>query len=154
MAKRIGELLVQSGIIVEDQVNEALELQKTKKKRLGEILMELGYVNSDVLIRMLSEQAAMPFVELKPEMLDEDLIKSFPEEFLYKNRVIPLYEIKDKLHVAIGDPTNHEMINKFKKFTEKEIVPLVAEPERIVKLLDKFFLIDMTDYLFNESTGE
>jgi type IV pilus assembly protein PilB len=154
MAKRIGELLVQSGIIIKDQVNEALELQKTKKKKLGEILMELGYVHSDVLIRMLSEQAAIPFIELKLEMLDEDLIKSFPEEFLYKNKIIPLYEIKDKLHVAIGDPTNHEVIKKLKTYTEKEIVLSGAEPERIVRLLDKFFLIDMTNYLFNESTGE
>ncbi|GAH06389.1 unnamed protein product, partial [marine sediment metagenome] len=74
MVKRIGELLVQSGMIAEAQINEALEIQKIKKKRLGEILMELGYVNSQNLIRMLSEQAAMPFVELKPEMLDENLI--------------------------------------------------------------------------------
>jgi hypothetical protein len=154
MAKRIGELLIKSGIIVETQINEALEIQKNKKKKLGEILMELGYINSSDLIRMLSEQAAMPFVELKPEMLDEKLIKSFPEDVLYKNHIIPLYEIDDKLHVAMGDPSKHEIINILRRFTDKEIVLSGAEPERIAKLLDKFFLIDTTDYLFEKSPDE
>ena len=150
MAARIGELLVQSGIIIEKQVHEALEIQKTKKKRLGEILLELGYINSGNLIRMLSEQAAIPFVELRPEMLDEQLIKSFQEKILYKNNIIALYDIDDKLFVAIGDPTNQKVIKELQEFTKKEIVLSGAEPERIAKLLDKFFLIDTTDYLFEK----
>jgi type IV pilus assembly protein PilB len=150
MAVRIGELLVQSGIIIEKQVQEALEIQKTKKKRLGEILLELGYINSGNLIRMLSEQAAIPFMELRPEMLDEQLIKSFQEKILYKNNIIPLYEVGDKLFVAIGDPTNQKVIKELQEFTKKEIVLSGAEPERIAKLLDKFFLVDTTDYLFEK----
>ncbi len=150
MAVRIGELLVQSGIIIEKQVQEALEIQKTKKKRLGEILLELGYINSGNLIKMLSEQAAIPFVELRPEMLDEQLIKSFQEKILYKNNIIPLYEIDDKLFVAIGDPINQKVIKELQEFTKKEIVLSGAEPKQIAKLLDKFFLIDTIDYLFEK----
>lgn len=151
MAMKIGELLVKSGIIVEAHIQKALAVQKTKKKRLGEILLELGYISSKDLIRMLSEQAAIPFVELRLEMLDEKLIKSFPEDLLYKNNIIPLYEIDNKLHIAVGDPTNRDIISKLQSYTNKEIVLSGAEPQQIEKLLDKFFLIDTTDYLFQQS---
>jgi type IV pilus assembly protein PilB len=154
MAARIGELLINSGIIVEAQVQEALDIQKKKKKKLGEILLELGYINSHDLVRMLSEQAAIPFIELKPEMLDEKLIKSFPEDFLYDNNIIPLYEIDEKLHFAIGDPTDQGIIDRLRSYTKKTIVLLGADPQRIEKLLDKFFLIDTTDYLFEEESKE
>ncbi len=59
MAARIGELLVSSGLIGEEQVSEALELQKESRKKLGEILIELGYINDMDLTRMLNQQAIM-----------------------------------------------------------------------------------------------
>ena len=115
--------------------------------------MELGYINSHDLVRMLSKQSAIPFVELEPEMLDAELIKSFPEDILYHYNIIPLYEIHDKVHVAIGDPTNREVLGKLKNFTTKEIELSGAEPQRIEKLLDKFFLIDQTKDVFENWFG-
>ncbi len=145
----IGELLVKSGIITEDQLNEALAIQKENNKRLGEILIELGYLKPKDLIWLLSEQASMPFIELKPEILDSKLIRSFPENFLYNYCIIPLYEIEGKLYIAIGNPANREAIEKIKEFTQKEIVTSAAEPEKIFQLLDKFFLIEGTEPTFD-----
>ncbi len=59
MTARIGELLVRGGFTTDDHINEALQMQKKKKKKIGGILVELGYVDTDDLDRMLSEQAAM-----------------------------------------------------------------------------------------------
>jgi type IV pilus assembly protein PilB len=146
----IGELLVKSGLVAKKQIEEALKIQEKSKKRIGEILMELGYINSHDLVRMLSKQSAIPFVELEPEMLDAELIKSFPEDILYHYNIIPLYEIHDKVHIAIGDPTNCDVIEKLKNFTTKDIELSGAEPQRIEKLLDKFFLIDQTKDVFDE----
>ncbi len=145
IARRIGQILIKSGLLNKKQLCEALEIQKQSKKRLGEILIELDYMSSRDLIQMLSKQAAIPFVRLHPEMLNEKLIKAFPERLLYDNVCIPLYESKDELHIAIGDPTNSEIIRKFKEFTEKKIVPSGAEPERILQLLDKYFLLDQAE---------
>ena len=150
MAERIGELLVKSGLITEEQIDEALELQNQSKKRLGEILIELGYVISRDLIRMLSEQAAIPFLELRKEMLDDKIIKSFPEKVLYDNTIIPLYETEDQLYVAIGDPASRKVINRLLEFTDKEIVLSGAEPAKIIQLLDKFFLIDQAEGVLGE----
>ena len=145
MAARIGELLIKSGFITEKQVDEAVEIQKGGKKKLGEILIELGYIVSRDLIRLLSEQAAIPFVELRKEILDDKLIKSFPEKILYNNTIIPLYETEDQLYVAIGDPASRKVMNMLLGFTNKEVVLSGAEPAKIIQLLDKFFLIDQTE---------
>ncbi|MCX7994224.1 MAG: hypothetical protein N3A65_00405 [candidate division WOR-3 bacterium] len=140
----IGELLIKSGLINETQLNEALEIQKRSKKRLGEILIELGYLKSHDLIWLLSEQASIPFIDLKPEVLNSKLILSFPEKLLYQYCIIPLYEIDNKLYLATGNPADKEGIEKIKEIVKKEVVVSAAEPEKIIKLLDSFFLAEQT----------
>ncbi|MEO0127168.1 MAG: hypothetical protein ABIL44_05415 [candidate division WOR-3 bacterium] len=147
---RIGELLIRSGIINEEQLNEALKIQEKSKKKIGEILIELGYLNPRDLIWLLSEQASIPFIELKPEMLDSKLILSFPERLLYKYCIIPLYEIEGKLFIATGNPTEKEGIEKIKEITNKEVVLSASEPEKIIQLLDKFFLAEQSEKIIGE----
>jgi type IV pilus assembly protein PilB len=142
MAERIGELLVKKGVIIGEQVEEALEIQKEKKMRLGEILVELGYINSRDLTRMLCEQTNMPYMELQSKMFDLSIVNSFPMRFLYRNNIIPLYEIDEVLYVATGDPTNRKIVNKLQQFTNKEIVLFGAEPEQIAELLNKYLTTD------------
>jgi type IV pilus assembly protein PilB len=136
----IGAMLVKSEIINEKQLNEALNLQKEEHKRLGEILMDLGYISAKDLIWILSEQANMPFVELKPEMLDSALINRFPEKLLRENMILPLYQTADQIYVAVGDPTNIDAIKKMEACTAKGIVASGAEAGVITRLLEKFFL--------------
>jgi len=133
----IGELLVKCGAVQQKQVDDALALQKITKRRLGKILLGLGYVDSQMLTQKLGDQAGIPFIELQPDILNKELIRSFPFGLLYENIVLPLYEINDKLHFAIGDPTNQQVVNKLKKYTKKEIVLACAEPLEIVRLLVK-----------------
>ncbi len=147
---RIGELLVKSGIITEEQLNEALKIQEKNKKKIGEILIELGYLKSRDLIWLLSEQVSVPFIELKPEIFDSKLILSFPEKLLYNYCIIPLYEIEDKLYIATGNPTETEGIEKIKEFTKKQIVVSAAEPEKILQLLDKFFLAEQSEKIISK----
>jgi len=132
-------------------LNEALKIQKESKKKIGEILVELGYLSPRDLIWLLSEQASIPFIELKPEVLDAQLIRSFPEKLLYEYCIIPLYEIEGKLYVATGNPNDTEGIEKTKEFTKKQIVVSAAEPEKIIQLLDKFFLAEQSEKIISEN---
>ncbi len=136
---RIGELLHKHGIITRQQLEEALEKQKKEKKRLGEILIDLGYLSSKELLWMLSEQADIPFVEIEPEMLDNYLIGKFPQRVLCEHSIVPLYETEDKIYVTLGDPTNSDAIACVKNYTTKEVVVSGAEPEKIKELLDRLF---------------
>lgn len=136
----IGNMLVKNGIVTETQLEEALRVQEKEKKRLGEILISLGYLKSKDLMWMLSEQADITFVELKPEMLDSALVGSFPEEFLLTNDILPLHETDQKIYVVLGDPTRKDVMRNLQHYTSKEIVVSAAEPEKIHKLLQQFFL--------------
>lgn len=151
MASRIGELLVRSGVISEVQLAEALQQQREKGLKLGEILIELGYVSTRELVCMLSEQVSIPFVELKPEMLDSRLIQTFPERTLYDLCALPLYETDQIMFVAIGDPTNLTKVNALSSYTKKEIVVSGAEPGKIQQLLDQIFLAELAEPIL---TGE
>lgn len=137
---RIGELLIKNGIITQEQLDEALEQQKKEKKRLGEILIELGYLSSKDLIWMLSEQADIPFVEVRPQMLDNQLINKFPEDVLYNNLILPLYETADRIYIAVGDPIDSLIVKKMESFTTKEVITSGADPKKIEQLLNKIFL--------------
>lgn len=145
MASRIGEMLVKIGLISEAQLNEALQQQKVRGQKLGEILIELGYITTRELVCMLSEQIAIPFVELKPEMLDSSLIQKFPERLLYQLCVLPLYETENNIFMAVGDPTNLAGLDKLSRFTPKQIVVSGADPKKILLLLDQIFLSQTTE---------
>lgn len=150
MAQRIGELLVKSRLVSRKQLAEALAMQQTSEKRLGEILIDLGYIQLGNLVKMLSKQKAIPFVVLRAEMLSEKLIKSFPERLLYDHTSIPLYETEDELHIAIGDPTNATILEELKQYTDKHIVPSGAEPRKILRLLNKYFLLEQAERFLKE----
>jgi len=133
-------------------LNEALKIQKESKKKIGEILVELGYLSPRDLIWLLSEQASIPFIELKPEVLDAQLIRSFPEKLLYEHCIIPLYEIEGKLYVATGNPNDIEGIEKIKEIARKEVYACGAEPDKIFQLLDRFFLAEQAESILTEES--
>jgi type IV pilus assembly protein PilB len=150
MASRIGELLIRAGIIDELKLEEALRRQKENGLKLGEILIELGYITTRDLVCMLSEQVSISFVELKPEMLDFPLIRKFPERILYELCVLPLYEADRVVFVAIGDPTNLSGIARLIEITKREVVVSGADPQKILRLLDQIFLSEVTEPILNE----
>lgn len=131
----IGELLVRGKVIRKEHVEDALEVQKKTKKKLGEILITMGHIDSQILTKKLGDQAGIPFMKLKAEKLDKNLIKSFPFWFLHAYNILPLYERGEKIYVATGDPANPEILSRLGRFTRKAIVLVCAEPMQIIKLL-------------------
>jgi type IV pilus assembly protein PilB len=136
---RIGEMLMKYGIITEEQLDEALRMQQKSDKRLGELLIDLGYLNSDDLHWMLSEQADLPFVEIHPEMLEASLIMRFPKELLYDHTILPLHESETRVYVVVGDPTDTPALQQIEQAASKTVAASVAAPEKIKRLLDNFF---------------
>ncbi len=139
MKTRIGELLTKHGIITEAQLQDALDMQKKTNRKLGEILLEKKYLNAEHLFWMLSEQAEVPYVDIRLEMLDHDLIDLFPWKVLRENHILPLYETDKEIFMAVGDPTNTAVIDKMSNFSNKRIVVSCANPHTIDKLLEYIY---------------
>lgn len=101
---RIGDLLVASGDIDADQLNQALAQQKETGLKLGRILVDNGYVEEDRLLRFLSEQLGVPFVDLRDFHFNDELVTRLPETYARRYRALVLEEQGDSLLVGMADP--------------------------------------------------
>jgi hypothetical protein len=133
--KRLGEILLDYGIISQKELEMALKEQKIRNKRVGEILIELYLVTQDQINWVLSKQLDIPYVQIETNQLDLDLLKKFPG-FLIKNyHIIPLIEMNDTLVVAMSDPTDNEAQQKIKTFHKKNFEVALASFKNISEII-------------------
>jgi MSHA biogenesis protein MshE len=134
---RIGDLLVQSELITEAQLMTALAEQKKTGKKLGRTLADLGYVEEDQLLNLLSRQLAIPFVQLRHYQFNDDLIRKLPEAQARRFRAIVLAETQGELLIGMADPID--------LFAADEIARLVRQPMRqaVVRESELLATLDM-----------
>ena len=106
MAKKLGEILVEKGLITQKQILTALKKQKKEGGRLGSILVELGYISDDDLISVLSEQFGVPAVDLGNIEVDEKVLKLIPQHIAERLNVFPLKREGKILHLAMANPAD------------------------------------------------
>ncbi len=139
MAKKLGDLLVESGLITKEQLQEALEVQKQDNERLGTILVKLGYLTEEEITSFLSKQYGIPAVNLEHFEISEDVIKRIPSDIARKYMLIPITRTGSTLTVAMADPTNIYALDDIKFLTGLNVEPVVASELSIKKAIDKYY---------------
>ena len=138
--KRIGEMLLDQGFITQEQLNEALEKQKTSGgKRLGSILVDLKFIQQDKLMKILCSQFEVPYVKLDSIKLDEKVYEFISEDQCKANKIVPLYVTKDArqaLVVAMADPTNVRLRDSIKFKVKRNVDVVMASEQDIKKTID------------------
>jgi type IV pilus assembly protein PilB len=137
--KRIGELLVDQGFIDEEKLKQGLEEQKKTKLQLGKCLVNLGFLSEKQLVDVLSAQLDIQHVVLENFTFNKDLIKLIPEEMARRYKAISLFEKDGVLTVAMADPTNLRNTDHIKFKTGKEIEPVIASEKSILAAIDKYY---------------
>jgi type IV pilus assembly protein PilB len=137
--KRIGEVLIDQGLITSDQLNAGLEEQKRSKIQLGQCLVKLGFISEDKLVDVLSAQLDIQHVVLDNFNFNRALVQLVPEEMARRYKVIPLFEKDGILTVAMADPTNLRTIDHIKFKTGKEIEPVIATEKSITSAIERNF---------------
>ncbi|MBQ7669047.1 MAG: Flp pilus assembly complex ATPase component TadA [Clostridia bacterium] len=137
--KLLGELLVDEGLITEQQVLEALELQRKMDKKLGEILVESGYLSENDLYKTLSKRLGIEFISLENYDINLEAVMKINQALAYKYCMIPINFEGDKLVVAMEDPTNIVAIDDLSLYTKLKIVPVLASQREITKEINRFF---------------
>lgn len=141
--KRIGEMLLDQGFITQDQLNEALEKQKTSGgKRLGRVLVDLKFIDEKKLTDILCCQFEVPYVKLDTIKLDEKVYEFIPEDQCKANKIVPLYVTKDArqaLVVAMADPTNVRLRDSIKFKVKRNVDVVMASEQDIKKTIDILF---------------
>lgn len=140
MKKRLGEMLVDEGIISEEQLQEAMHEQKIKGGRLEKILISQGYVTQDVIMAFVGTQLGIPHVSLN-EIGDipNDVVFSVPESIAIKYCLIPIVKKDRKLTVAMADPLNVFAIDDIKMTTQFEVEPAIASETEIKAMHAKYY---------------
>ncbi|WP_341936514.1 GspE/PulE family protein [Marinimicrobium sp. C2-29] len=133
---RIGDLLVSQQMITDQQLSHALEEQKLSGRKLGNTLVDLGYVDENALLNLLSDQLNIPFVELKQYRFDQELIRQLPETSARRYRVIPLREDEDGLLLGMADPTDIFCLDELERQLKKNIKPAVVREAELLDVLD------------------
>jgi type IV pilus assembly protein PilB len=88
--KKLGEILIDAGVITEEQLSNALTLQQGKNKRLGKVLVELGYVDGDQVVETLSQQLSLPMVDCNDYQPTKELLDLVTKETAEQKLVLPL----------------------------------------------------------------
>ena len=143
---KLGEILVQQGLITEAQLKEAISAQKHEKGRIGEVLIKLGMIKEKDIVFALGTQLRVPYISQESELLtpnaDEDLERLIPYGFAKQNLVLPLSKHINSLTVAVFDPLDLIMLDNLKKITRCEINPVIATRTDIADAIERFYTED------------
>ncbi len=133
---RIGDLLVQNEVISEDQLMTALKEQKSSGRKLGNTLIDLGYVDEDNLLNFLSQQLGIPFVQLRHYQFDDTLIKKLPENHARRFRALVLDEQQGELLVGMTDPMDIFGYDELVRILKQPIRQAVVRESELLNTLD------------------
>ncbi len=136
---RLGDILVNNGAITQEQLNQALELQKTKHERLGTILIEEGIINEQLLIETLEMQLGIDFIDLSKVRIPIELASLVPKNIARRHGVVPVRLNKDELTLAMSDPLNFVALEEVRTATRKRILPKIATTVAVNKAISTLY---------------
>ncbi|WP_176717348.1 GspE/PulE family protein [Vulcanibacillus modesticaldus] len=142
--KRIGDILVETGLITKKQLEDALETQKQTKKRLGDILISKGIISEQQLIEVLEFQLGIPHVNLYKYKIDRSIVQIIPEQLALRYQVIPIKKNGNKLTVAMADPLDYYAIDDLRMTTGFQIEPVITSKDELAKIIDRYYGIQQT----------
>lgn len=140
--KRIGDILVDQGYVTKEEVNSALDMQKTSGKKLGACLVESQAITENKLLDALSAQLEIPQVKLENFSFDLQAATLIPEEMARTHKVVPLYRKDKVLTIAMADPTNLRTIDHIKFKTQLEVDPVMSTQKDILSALEGVYGVE------------
>ena len=122
----LGQLLIEEGLIREDQLARALNAQRSLRAPLGAVLVNQGAIHEDDLTVALGAHFGIPVADLKHVDIDQDVARLVPEDFARRNLVLPLRRDDGHVAVAMSDPANIMLLNDLRVITGVAVTPYVA----------------------------
>jgi type IV pilus assembly protein PilB len=139
MSIRLGELLTKASLITQDQLKEALRVQKETGGKLGETLIKLGFVAEEDITECLSQQFGVPSINLQHFEIDPGVIKLISSEVARKYNILPVNKTGATITIAMADPTNVFAMDDIKFMTGYNVEPVVASELGIKAAIDSYY---------------
>ncbi|OGR23748.1 MAG: hypothetical protein A2X83_03380, partial [Desulfuromonadales bacterium GWD2_54_10] len=142
MALKLGELLINEGLLTQEQLEEALKCQVIFGIKLGSSLIEMGFIDEGKLVKLLSKKLGVPAATRKELMeVTYTVYSLLPSSLAEKHRVIPFKLENKRLSIAMSDPTDFTAIDELAFVTGYIIQPFIAPDIRIAFALEKYYQI-------------
>ena len=145
MAKKLGEILIEAGLIDQIQLESALGRQKTWGGKLGHTLIELGFVDEEALAEAISKYIKIPYVNLFEPPLVEKQINLLAPNLVKKYEVVPTRLRNSTLFVAMADPFDLDTISELQFITNLKISPVLALESEIKDAIRKYYDGEVVD---------
>ncbi len=139
MTVKLGQLLIASNIITEDQLKEGISLQRREGGRLGTNLVKLGYITEEKLVAFLSKQWGVPAINLSDYKIDPSVLKLIPVEIARKYLIIPVARVGATLTIAMADPSNVFVIDDVKFMTGYNVEVVVSSESSILQAITTYY---------------
>jgi type IV pilus assembly protein PilB len=139
MSVRLGEILIKESLITQDQLQKALEYQRSNGGKLGSCLTKMGFITDDDITGVLSRQYGVPSINLKYYEIDPTVIKLIPQDTAVRYQVVPLSRVGSVLTIAMTDPTNVFAMDDIKFMTGFNVEPVVASESAIGDAISRFY---------------
>ena len=137
--KRLGDILVDANLITEDQLNYALQMQKTTGKKLGEVLTEEEIVSEKEIIEVLELQLGIPHMDLNKFFINPEITKLIDEKVARRYNIIPISKSGNVITLAMSDPLNIFAIDDVKVITGLEVKPVISVAKDIESAIDNYY---------------
>jgi len=136
----LGEILMEKGLVSEDQLENALIIQRDKGGRLGRILVEMEAISEQDLYTALSRQLEIPFEpDLSEQEIDPELVKGIPIGFAKQNEMVPVSRQNGLVTVATSDPLNFFALSDLKKILGAEIECVLSPGHKVIEAINRVY---------------
>ena len=136
--KKLGELLVEWGVVTESSVSDALNYAQANGKRIGEALVALELCGEDEVCKALATQFGLEYIDLEHRPVDRSILDLIPAKLIEDYLVLPLAEEGHRLKVIITDPLDLETLDLLRFRLNREVVPTLAPVNRVKRFIEKF----------------
>ena len=137
--RRLGDILMEAGLVSEEAVAQAIARQKETGHRLGQTLVELGLVTPEQIAAALSAQLGIPYVRLSDYSITAELIQKIPERVARQHKLLPIEEVSGKLIVAVADPLDITALDDLQLMLGLDIEPVIAAESDVMRSIEHLY---------------
>ncbi len=137
--KKIGELLVEEGYVTPEQVEHGLRVQKTRSERICNILMDLGYLSEESFVEFLSAIPGTASIELQRCEIEFEILNLIPRKLALKLEVVPIDKFGKLLTVAMVCPLDNAGLEELEAVTNLKVKPILCSPASVHRALERYY---------------
>ena len=151
---RVGQTMVDRGLVTEEQLEDALALQRATGRRVGDALVEIGALSRYDLTRVLADHLGVPFVDLQAKQPDPLLTSLLPEEVARRYNALAITRWNDQLVIAMANPNDLFALDDLHLVTRSPIIAAMADEDHLAAAIDRIYSVSTLETTLDAASSD